>query len=261
MVVLWRLTFTIVGIVFLLAGIGMAIFVGAYVVDGYDKVLNGERAEAVVLQARDGAKPILEFRTGRGERIRIEGKISSSPSPYEVGERVSVFYDPDEPAEALIDTFIERWFMALLFGGFSLVFIAVGGTLFSIARRSSRRLARLMREGLRVEGRVAAFEVNQFTKINGRRPWHVVVEWTDAKGQPRRERSEMLREDPAKRFKLGDTVVVLTDPANAKSFWIDLEGRSKASSTSFGGTSANITTSKRSGVFGKIGNDSIVRRR
>jgi len=261
MFVLWRPTFTIVGIVFLIAGIGLAIFIGAYLVNDYDKVLNGERAEAVVLQARDGAKPILEFRTGRGERIRIEGKISSSPSPYEVGERIGVFYDPAEPTEALIDTFIERWFMPLLFGGFGLVFIAVGSTLFNLARRSGRRLARLLRDGRRVEGRVAAFEVNQFTKINGRRPWHVLVDWTDAQGRSRRERSEMLREDPAKRFKIGDTVAVLVDPANPKLFWIDLDGRSKNVQTGFGGTSGNVSTGLNVGGMGKSGTNPVVRRR
>lgn len=258
---LWRPVFTIVGLVFLIAGIGLAIFVGAYLVNDYDKVLNGERAEAVVLQARDGTKPILEFRTRRGEPIRIEGKISSSPSPYDVGERVSVFYDPADPADALIDTFIERWFMPLLFGGFGLVFIAVGSILFTLARRSSRRLVRLLRQGQRLEGRVAAFEVNQFTKINGRRPWHVLVDWTDAKGQPRRERSEMLREDPAKRFKIGDTVTVLADPANPKLFWIDLDGRSKSVQTGFGGTSGNVSTGVNVGGLGKSGTNPVVRRR
>lgn len=258
---LWRPTFTIVGLVFLIAGIGMAIFVGTYVVDGHDKILNGERAEAVVLQARDGAKPILEFRTGRGERIRIEGKISSSPSPYRVGERIGVFYDPAEPSDAVIDSFIERWFLPLLFGGFGVVFILVGGTMFTLARRSGRRQARLQREGQRFEGRVAAFEVNQFTKINGRRPWHVLVDWTDAQGRSRRERSEMLREDPAKRFKIGDTVAVLADPANPKHFWIDLDGRSKKMQTGFGGTSGNVSTGVNVGGLGKSGTNPVVRRR
>jgi hypothetical protein len=261
MFVLWRPTFTIVGLVFLIAGIGMAIFVGAYVVGDYEKILNGERAEAVVLQASDGGKPILEFRTRQGQRVRVEGKISTSPSAYKVGERIGVFYDPADPSDALIDSFIERWFVALLFGGFGTVFIVVGGTLFAIARRSGRRLARLLREGRRFEGRVAAFEMNQFTKINGRRPWHVLVDWTDAQGQPRRERSAMLREDPAKRFKIGDTVAVLADPANPKLFWIDLDGRSKNVQTGFGGTSGNVSTGLNVGGMGKSGTNPVVRRR
>ncbi len=258
---LWRQTFAILGIIFLIAGFGLAVFIGAYLVNDYDKVLNGERAEAVVLQARDGAKPILEFRTRRGEPIRIEGKISSSPSPYDVGERVSVFYDPADPADALIDTFIERWFVALLFGGFGTVFVAVGSTLFAFARRSSRRLAQLLRDGQRFDGRVAAIEVSRTTKINGRRPWHVLVDWTDAKGVAHRSRSEMLREDPSARFKPGDKVTVVADADNSAVNWVDLFGQSAAMAgrampptSGFGG----IGTAS----FGKAGTSNpVVRRR
>lgn len=222
MFVLWRPTFIIVGIVFLIAGIGLAIFIGAYLVSDYDKVLNGERAEAMVLQARDGAKPIVEFRTGRGERVRVEGKISSSPSPYKVGERIGVFYDPADPSEAVIDSFIERWFLPLLFGGFGAVFILVGGTMFTLARRSGRKLARLQREGQRFEGRIAAIEMERFTKINGRRPWRVLVDWTDARGVAHRSQSELLRADPSASFKIGDRVRVIADPNDSAIHWIDL---------------------------------------
>lgn len=257
---LLRKTFTILGIVFLIAGFGMAVFVGAYLVNDYDKVLNGARAEAVVLQARDGGKPILEFRTGRGERVRIEGKISSSPSPYKVGERVGVFYDAADPSEALIDTFIERWFVPLLFGGFGTIFLAVGGTLFGLARRSGRRMARLMREGQRLEGRIAGFAEDRYTKINGRHPWRVLVDWTDAKGVMHRSRSEMMREDPSQRFKPGDRVTVLADANDPNVFWIDLFGQSTPaagiaapSATSFGG--------KKATSFGKnTGNTPVIRR-
>lgn len=249
---LWRPVFTIVGLVFLIAGIGLAIFVGAYLVNDYDKALNGERAEAVVLQARDGTKPILEFRTRRGEPIRIEGKISSSPSPYDVGERVSVFYDPADPADALIDTFIERWFLPLLFGGFGTVFLLVGGTMVTLARRSSRKLARLQRDGRRFDGRIVAFEQNRFTKINGRRPWQVLVTWTDAQGVTHSIHSEMMREDPSQRFKIGDRATVIADPTISKLAWVDLFGQANTIGESVSASSGN---------FGKSTNNPVVRRR
>lgn len=255
MFAMWRPTFTIVGLVFLIAGIGMAIFVGAYVAGDYEKFLNGERAEAVVLQANDGGKPILEFRTAGGQRVRIEGKISASPSPYKIGERVFVFYDPAEPGDALIDAFIERWFLPLLFGGFGTVFLLVGGTMFALARRSSRRLARLQREGQRFDGRIAAIEQNRFTKINGRRPWQVLVTWTDAQGVSHSTHSEMLRDNPAARFKVGDRVTVIADPANPKISWVDLFGTAmtSGSSSSFGGA--------KSDKLGKNTSTPVVRRR
>lgn len=256
MFALWRPTFVILGVVFLIAGIGLAIFVGAYVASDYDKIINGERADAAVIQAHDNGKPILEFRTARGQRIRIEGKISVSPSPYRVGERIAVFFDPAEPEEALIDAFAERWFLPLLFGGFGTIFLVVGGVMFSLARRGSRRMARLQRDGLRVDGRIAGFEISKFAKINGRRLWHVLVDWTDASGVTHRSRSEMLRDDPSQRFRVGDRVTVLVDPANPAISWVDLVGH--GSGVARQGVAVGAATS---GNFGKTSVKPVVRRR
>jgi len=256
-----RRTFSVFGIVSLTVGIALMVVVGFLLAEDYEKILNGERVEGVVVEAGDNEKPTVEFRTKDGRRIRVEGTISASPTPYRVGERIGVFYDPAQPEKALIDSFLERWFLPLLFGGFATVFtlVGLGFTLVSLRRR--RRQRRLMRSGARAQGIVAGFEQNRFTKINGRRPWHVIVDWTDPKGQPRRERSEMLREDPTRSFKIGDTVAVLSDPEDMNLFWIDLHGRSKAASASFGGTSGNVSTGVNIGGMGKSGTNPVVRRR
>lgn len=219
-----RRTFSILGFVFLLVGVLMLTFVGAYLANDYDQVANGEQATGVVLQAHDNQKPIIEFRTARGERIRIEGKISASPSPYEVGERVRVFYFPNEPADALIDTFIERWFVALLFGGFATVFLLVGGVMFRVGRRRTRRWKRLLQDGQRIQGRVASIVQNKNVKINGKHPWRVLVDWQDAKGVAHRDHSEMLQKDPSARLKHGDPVTVIADRDDPAIYWIDVFG-------------------------------------
>lgn len=256
-----RRAFSILAIVFLANGLGLLVAVGIMIFGDCEKIWNGERVEGVVVQARDNEKPTVEFRTKDGRRMLVEGAISASPTPYEVGERIGVFYDPANPTGALIDSFLERWFLPLIFGGFATIFTLVGfGFMLAVLRRR-RQQNRLMRSGMRAQGIVAGFEQNRFTKINGRRPWHVIVDWTDPKGQPRRERSEMLREDPARIFKVGDTVAVLADPANAKLFWIDLDGRSKGMQTGFGGTSGNVSTGVNVGGLGKSGTNPVVRRR
>jgi hypothetical protein len=246
MFALWRPTFTIMGVVFLIAGIGMAVFVGAYVAGDYDKILNGERAEAVVVRADDGGKPVVEFRTKRNQRIRLEGKISISPSPYRVGERIDVFYDPADPSGALIDAFGERWFLPLLFGGFGAVFLIVGAVMSTLARRSSRRLARLQREGRRFDGHIVGFEQSRFTKVNGRRPWQVLVTWTDAQGVGHSTHSDMVGEDPARRFKIGDRVTVIADPADPSSAWVDLFGQAGSFGSSAGGGTPHSSFGKTS---------------
>lgn len=251
---------TLFGAVSLLVGLALLAAVAIVTVNSLDRA-DGIRVEGVVVEANDNQKPVVEFRTREGQRIRIEGGISASPTPYRVGERIGVFYDPADPSEALIDSFLERWFLSLLFGGFATVFTLVGLGFTVAGLRRRRRQNRLMRSGMRIEGVVAGFEQSRFAKVNGRRSWHVIVDWTDPKGRRRRERSAMRREDPARNFKIGDRIVVLTDPDDTTLFWIDLEGRSATSPAGFGGTSANISTGRNDGMLGKTGANPIVRRR
>lgn len=266
-----RRTFSFLGLLFLLVGIGLAALVGFHLADDYRKIVDGERATGIVVAAGDDEKPTVEFRTRTGERIRVEGKISVSPSPYEVGERIGVFYDPADPAAALIDAFAERWFIALLLGGFAVVFLLVGGTMFLAGLRRVRRWRRLLGEGARIEGRVAGFEQNRYVKINGKHPWQVLVDWTDPRGDARRSRSQTMRRDPSQRYKVGDRVTVIADAADPKIFWIDLEGRAASAPVAgTAGTVAGTTTapapttgfgSARTGRFGKSDGNPVVRRR
>jgi hypothetical protein len=216
---------TLFGAVFLLVGVAMLVLAAIVAINSLDKA-GGIRVEGVVIEARDNQKPVVEFRTGEGQRVRIEGGISASPTPYRVGERIGVFYDPADPSGALIDSFLERWFVSLLFGGFAAVFSLVGAGFTIAALRRRARRAQLIRHGQRFDGHIAGFEQNRFTKINGKRPWQVLVNWTDGQGRAHASHSEMQRQDPSGRFKIGDRVTVIADPAKPADAWVDLFGES-----------------------------------
>ena len=128
--------FTLFGTVFLLVGLAMLVVVAIVTVNSLNKA-GGIRVEGVVIEARDNQKPVVEFRTREGQRVRVEGSISASPTPYRVGERIGVFYDPADPSAAMIDSFLERWFTSVLFGGFAAVFslIGAGFTIAALRRR------------------------------------------------------------------------------------------------------------------------------
>src|SRR5262249_10648290 len=65
--------------------------------------------------------PVVEYHVG-GQRFRCQGSFGFSPAQFRVGERVGVLYRADQPAEACIDGFLQRW------GGSTL--LAVVGLLF-----------------------------------------------------------------------------------------------------------------------------------
>jgi hypothetical protein len=249
--------FPLFGTVFLLVGAVLLLGVAFVTVNSLEKA-GGIRVEGVVVEANDNQTPVVEFRTREGQRIRIEGGISASPTPYRVGERIGVFYDPTDPSAALIDSFLERWFLSLLFGGFATVFTLVGAGFTIAALRRRARRTRLIRHGQRFDGHIAGFEQNRFTKINGKRPWQVLVTWTDGQGKTRSTHSEMQREDPSRRFKIGDRVTVIADAADPANAWIDLFGESSAMAKS--GSATGFPTASDS-KLGKSTTSPVVRRR
>jgi hypothetical protein len=68
-------------------------------------------------------RPVIRFETQNGATIEFISGIAMRPAPYEVGERVEVIYDPQNPRQAQISRFVNLWFytlMLLFFGLFTL---------------------------------------------------------------------------------------------------------------------------------------------
>ena len=67
--------------------------------------------------------PIVSFKTREGISVTFESTYSSNPPAYEIGEKVTVIYLPDEPEQAGIKD--EGM-------GFRIVFMIVGGLITAI---------------------------------------------------------------------------------------------------------------------------------
>ena len=72
-------------------------------------------------------RPIVEYTDARNTTHRIIGKVASRPLAYARGETVTVIYDEDDPADAVIDSFTEGSLLPIVFGAFGLIFVVVGG--------------------------------------------------------------------------------------------------------------------------------------
>ena len=75
-----------------------------------------------------GSKPVVAY-VVNGKRFEIVGSISSSPPAWKVGEKATVYYNPDDPTDAQISGFVERWLFPVIFGGIGGVVASVGITL------------------------------------------------------------------------------------------------------------------------------------
>jgi len=85
-------------------------------------------------------KPLVRFKAPSGEIVEFAPSSSSSPPAYEVGETVDVFFDPNDPQDAMLDGFFSLWGGAAITGGLGLVFLLVtAGLLFMPASAPAKR--------------------------------------------------------------------------------------------------------------------------
>jgi Protein of unknown function (DUF3592) len=79
--------------------------------------------------------PRFSFTTEDGRTVTITSSSGSTDQPYEPGEKVRVFYDPRDPADAEIDSVGDLWLPTLVLAPFALMFTLIPGTIFLLMRR------------------------------------------------------------------------------------------------------------------------------
>ena len=69
-------------------------------------------------------RPVVDFTTVDGKSYSYTSNISSSPSQYQVGDKVDVYYDPTDPSQVVIGGATGTVF--LLVGGLGVAFALIG---------------------------------------------------------------------------------------------------------------------------------------
>lgn len=83
-------------------------------------------AEGTKIEKKYRYRPEIRFKTHAGRTVKFIAPISTRPSHYAVGDEVEVLYDPENPKEAQINSFLYLWFNTLMLVGFGLFFIGMG---------------------------------------------------------------------------------------------------------------------------------------
>jgi hypothetical protein len=108
--------FKIISLVFF----GIAIY---FLVDDFQLISNAKEVIGTVVS--NPSKPIFEYHLD-GEKFNYEATVSSNPPSYYIGEEVSMFVNPNQPDEVLINTFTDRWLVTVILGSMGFVFLLVG---------------------------------------------------------------------------------------------------------------------------------------
>lgn len=189
----------------------------------------GARAQGTVIEmagsgGSDGYtySPVVEFVDARGRRHVFTSTVSSNPPRYSRGETVEVIYAPDSPDRAMIDGFLDRFLLPLIFGGLGTLFAAIGFGLLAFWHRGRQIAGRLRASGLPIPARVTECYRDTGVRVNGRSPWRVVCQATHpADGKVRSFRSGPVWADPTSVL-AGKEVRVFVDPARPGPYLVDL---------------------------------------
>lgn len=214
------------------AAVGL-VFVGGggwiYLADR-ELAANGVHAQGTVIDvvgSRDSDgdhtyRPVVEFLDEGGTRHEFTGKVGSNPPAHSTGESVDVIYSPWSPADAMIDSFVDRLLLPLAFGGFGAVFAAVGGGMLFAWFRRRKIVARLIASGMPIEAKFVDCYRDTSVKVNGRSPYRVTCQATHpATGKLQSFKSDPIWADPTERL-AGRELRVLVDPARPKHYYVDL---------------------------------------
>ncbi len=153
-------------------------------------------------KGRPSAAPVVSYEVD-GKAYQFTSGTASRPPSYDVGEKVGVLYDPEDPSDAKLDGFWELYMLPFIFGLLGLADSAAVAIWVGIERRKRQRIERALGEGRRVMANVIAVDLNHSVRFNHRHPWRITAEH-----EGRRFVSPNLWTDPTPHYPVGSEVPV-----------------------------------------------------
>ena len=75
--------------------------------------------------------PVFEYEF-KGKAYTHVSTTSSSSKDYEIGEKIDVLVNPDDPQDVLINSFMGKWFLPLLLGIMGALFTGIGYLVYAL---------------------------------------------------------------------------------------------------------------------------------
>lgn len=172
----WLWTFPVLGGIFIL----LALLLQIHRWNAEEQMLR-TTGEVVAVMGR--GCPVVEFSPRQSELTRFTGEVCSRPG-YAMGEVVDLFYDPLEPENAHIDSFVQNWFISLILGAVGLFFCLVGSFLLMPDSFSNRRLNRLKGKAQAVQAKFVDVRRNPFPHSTMYQPGNLSVSGTTRRAGP-----------------------------------------------------------------------------
>ena len=83
--------------------------------------------------------PVVEFTTAREQVVRFEADEATPDPDRQLGASVRILYDPANPQDARLDTFMSRWGLSIVMGTLGLGFVLIPAFAYLVRRWMLRR--------------------------------------------------------------------------------------------------------------------------
>jgi hypothetical protein len=168
------------------------------------------------------SRPVVRFEV-EGAVVEFQGWWGSRPPAYSVGDQVPIFYRPENPGQAVIDSFVERYLLGIIFGGIAAFFLTIGGSFWWIPAWLARKRQRIIDDGVPVRATVTNLHRVASLKVDGQSPWVMTAEFTDGiSGRNIVCKSHYLWANPTGLYKVGGEVTVYHLPDQPEKYAFQL---------------------------------------
>jgi hypothetical protein len=184
------------------------------------------RTEGVVIRnhvpGAAGFSTELKFSTPDGKTYTFVSQTTSA-NAYDIGRKLTVAYDIDDPEHAKIDARSQApWIGPIVFAIWGLIITSVGAIPIALGARKKTRADWLKQNGRSVDATFSGVLRNPDLAIDGKHPYRIGAQWTNpATGKLCQFMSDNLWTDPSAHM-TSRTIRVLIDPNNVKRYWMDL---------------------------------------
>jgi len=168
--------------------------------------------------------PIIDFQNEEKKNYSFKSDVGyTSPGEYQVGQTVSIIYNPSNPTEAKIDSFIGIWWSTILPILIGFIFSSLGVAIYFEARKKYNLTEFLSKNGIKIKANV--YSVNEIASSTSKKC--VINAKFDQNGKKYLFSSDILNIDPDKIKDLKE-IEVLADPSNYTRYIIPAEPNIKS---------------------------------
>ena len=171
------------------------------------------------LSGSDVYYPHISFETENDKNINFRSSVGTNPPSYSVGDSVEILYDPKNPQNAQIKSFVSQWMGVIGTGSMGIVFFLIGFFWGLNSYKKKKIIEKLKTSGTRLSTNFVRVERNTSTQINGKSPYIIISEY-DKDNKKYEFSSENIWFDPTSNIN-NETITVLVNPQNYLEYYMD----------------------------------------